>query len=69
MDLLASNLGGLRTLTGIERRPVKQRNIARYVFLPPDRPRALPRLGGDDPWLRRPAACPGRHGPGRSRSR
>ncbi|MGW0583568.1 helix-turn-helix transcriptional regulator [Streptomyces sp. NPDC002920] len=35
MDLLAANPGGLRTLTGIERWPVKQRNIARYVFLHP----------------------------------
>ncbi|MEU9779862.1 helix-turn-helix transcriptional regulator [Streptomyces phaeochromogenes] len=35
MDLLASNPGGLRSLTGIERWPVKQRNIARYVFLHP----------------------------------
>ncbi|MEV4033566.1 helix-turn-helix transcriptional regulator [Streptomyces umbrinus] len=35
MDLLASNPGGLRTLAGIERWPVKQRNIARYVFLHP----------------------------------
>lgn len=35
MDLLASNPGGLRTLHGIERWPVTQRNIARYVFLHP----------------------------------
>ncbi|QQM38649.1 helix-turn-helix transcriptional regulator [Streptomyces liliifuscus] len=35
MDLLACNPGGLRTLTGIERWPVEQRNIARYVFLHP----------------------------------
>lgn len=35
MDLLASNPGGLRTLTGIECWPVRQRNIARYVFLHP----------------------------------
>ncbi|MFF3371968.1 helix-turn-helix transcriptional regulator [Streptomyces sp. NPDC002680] len=35
MDLLAANPGGLRTLTGIERWPVEQRNIARYVFLHP----------------------------------
>ncbi|MFI6693043.1 helix-turn-helix transcriptional regulator [Streptomyces sp. NPDC050433] len=35
MDLLAANPGGLRTLAGIERWPVKQRNIARYVFLHP----------------------------------
>ncbi|MGW4909157.1 helix-turn-helix transcriptional regulator [Streptomyces sp. NPDC004270] len=40
MDLLASNPGGLRTLTGIERWPVKQRNIARYV---------LRALAGTDP--------------------
>ncbi|WP_326761650.1 helix-turn-helix transcriptional regulator [Streptomyces phaeochromogenes] len=35
MDLLASNPGGLRTLPGIERWPVEQRNVARYVFLHP----------------------------------
>ncbi|MFF3712958.1 helix-turn-helix transcriptional regulator [Streptomyces phaeochromogenes] len=35
LDLLASNPGGLRTLAGIERWPVEQRNIARYVFLHP----------------------------------
>jgi transcriptional regulator with XRE-family HTH domain len=35
LDLLASNPGGLRTLAGIERWPVRQRNIARYVFLHP----------------------------------
>jgi len=34
-DLLAANPGGLRLLTGIEEWPVRQRNIARYVFLHP----------------------------------
>jgi len=34
-DLLAANLGGLRLLAGIEEWPVRQRNIARYVFLHP----------------------------------
>ncbi|WP_345619849.1 helix-turn-helix transcriptional regulator [Streptomyces ziwulingensis] len=35
LDLLACNQGGLRTLAGIDRWPVGQRNIARYVFLHP----------------------------------
>ncbi|MEU9286588.1 helix-turn-helix transcriptional regulator [Streptomyces sp. NPDC048275] len=34
-DLLAANPGGLRLLAGIEEWPVRQRNIARYVFLHP----------------------------------
>ncbi|WP_369251228.1 helix-turn-helix transcriptional regulator [Streptomyces sp. R41] len=34
-DLLAANPGGLRLLAGIEEWPLKQRNIARYVFLHP----------------------------------
>ena len=34
-DLLAANPGGLRLLAGIEEWPVKQRNIARYLFLHP----------------------------------
>ncbi|MFD3308648.1 helix-turn-helix transcriptional regulator [Streptomyces sp. NPDC058656] len=34
-DLLASNPGGLRLLTGMEDWPARQRNIARYVFLHP----------------------------------
>ena len=34
-DLLAANPGGLRLLSGIEEWPVRQRNIARYVFLHP----------------------------------
>jgi transcriptional regulator with XRE-family HTH domain len=34
-DLLAANPAGLRLFAGIEEWPVKQRNIARYVFLHP----------------------------------
>ncbi|MFF3371956.1 helix-turn-helix transcriptional regulator [Streptomyces sp. NPDC002680] len=34
-DLLAANPGGLKLLAGIEEWPVRQRNIARYVFLHP----------------------------------
>ncbi|SDP82510.1 Helix-turn-helix domain-containing protein, partial [Streptomyces sp. cf386] len=34
-DLLAANPGGLRLLAGIEEWPLKQRNIARYLFLHP----------------------------------
>ncbi|MCX5095892.1 helix-turn-helix transcriptional regulator [Streptomyces sp. NBC_00365] len=34
-DLLAANPAGLRLLSGIEEWPVRQRNIARYVFLHP----------------------------------
>lgn len=34
-DVLAANPGGLRLLAGIEDWPVKQRNVARYVFLHP----------------------------------
>ncbi|WP_410611276.1 helix-turn-helix transcriptional regulator [Amycolatopsis sp. lyj-109] len=34
-DLLAHNPGGLRLLAGIESWPVKQRNVARYLFLHP----------------------------------
>ncbi|MFC8146378.1 helix-turn-helix transcriptional regulator [Streptomyces paradoxus] len=34
-DLLAANPGGLRLLAGIEEWPVRQRNIARYLFLHP----------------------------------
>lgn len=34
-DLLAANPSGLRLFAGIEEWPVKQRNIARYVFLHP----------------------------------
>ncbi|AQU70117.1 helix-turn-helix transcriptional regulator [Streptomyces niveus] len=33
--LLAANPGGLRLLAGIEEWPVRQRNLARYVFLHP----------------------------------
>ncbi|GAA3777266.1 helix-turn-helix transcriptional regulator [Streptomyces coacervatus] len=34
-DVLAHNPGGLRLLAGLEQWPVKDRNIARYVFLHP----------------------------------
>ncbi|MGI5459630.1 helix-turn-helix transcriptional regulator [Streptomyces sp. CA-249302] len=34
-DVLAHNPGGLRLLAGMEQWPVKDRNIARYVFLHP----------------------------------
>ncbi|MGW0582137.1 helix-turn-helix transcriptional regulator [Streptomyces sp. NPDC002920] len=34
-DLLAANPSGLRLLAGMEEWPVRQRNIARYVFLHP----------------------------------
>jgi transcriptional regulator with XRE-family HTH domain len=37
-DILAANPAGLRLLAGIEEWPVKQRNIARYVFLHPAAP-------------------------------
>jgi MmyB-like transcription regulator ligand binding domain len=35
LDLLAANPGGLALYAGIEDWPVKQRNLARYVFLHP----------------------------------
>ena len=35
MDILAANPGGLRLYAGIEDWPVRQRNLARYVFLHP----------------------------------
>lgn len=35
MDVLAANPGGLRLYAGIEDWPVRQRNLARYVFLHP----------------------------------
>ncbi|TDC73628.1 helix-turn-helix transcriptional regulator [Streptomyces hainanensis] len=35
MDLLATNPGGLALYAGIEEWPVKQRNLARYLFLHP----------------------------------
>jgi transcriptional regulator with XRE-family HTH domain len=35
MDILAANPGGVRLYAGIEEWPVRQRNLARYVFLHP----------------------------------
>jgi transcriptional regulator with XRE-family HTH domain len=60
-DVLAYNPGGLRLLSGMEEWSAKDRNIARYVFLHPARPRPVRRLGHPGPRLRRPPQSARRH--------
>ncbi|MFJ5274394.1 helix-turn-helix domain-containing protein [Streptomyces sp. NPDC088358] len=53
-DVLACNPGGMRLLAGLDKWPVRRRNVARYVFLHPDAPSLF------DDWDEQIRACVGR---------
>ncbi|MET7337385.1 transcriptional regulator [Nonomuraea sp. NPDC005650] len=53
-DVLACNPGGLRLFAGMDKWPVEQRNVVRYVFLHPDAPDLF------DDWDEQIRACVGR---------
>ncbi|MFI9842894.1 helix-turn-helix transcriptional regulator [Nonomuraea sp. NPDC051941] len=54
MDVLACNPSGMRLFAGMEKWPVAQRNVVRYVFLHPDAPELF------DDWDEQIRACVGR---------
>ncbi|MFI5811040.1 helix-turn-helix transcriptional regulator [Streptomyces sp. NPDC051643] len=53
-DVLACNPGGMRLLAGLDKWPVRERNVARYVLLHPDAPSLF------DDWDEQVRACVGR---------
>ncbi|MFI6740664.1 hypothetical protein ACIBI9_47745 [Nonomuraea sp. NPDC050451] len=54
MDVLACNPSGMRLFAGMEKWPVGQRNVVRYVFLHPDAPDLF------DDWDEQIRGCVGR---------
>ncbi|MET9251123.1 hypothetical protein [Nonomuraea sp. NPDC003709] len=54
MDVLACNPSGMRLFAGMEKWPITQRNVVRYVFLHPDAPDLF------DDWDEQIRACVGR---------